>query len=92
MDAMTNYSDAQLAVIVAGIVSAIRQFFPAIDGKGKVWAVALGVAVLLCLLVVLPAGASWQTVLFGIQRAFIVAAQAVAGASLVGYAAGKVET
>ena len=92
MDAMTQYSDAQLAVIVAGIVSAIRQFFPAIDGKGKVWAVALAVAVLLCLLVVLPSGATWQAVLLGIQRAFIVAAQAVAGASLVGYAAGKVVT
>ena len=89
---MNQYSDAQMAVLVAGIVSAIRQFFPSLDGKGKVWAVALVVAVLLCLLVALPSGATWQAVLIGIQRAFIVAAQAVAGASLVGYAAGKVVT
>ena len=88
---MNQYSDAQLAVIVAGAVSAIRQLFPAIDGKGKVWAVALGVAILLCLLIALPSGATWQTVLIAIQRAFIVAAQAVSGASLVGYAAGKVQ-
>ena len=87
---MTAYSDAQIAVLVAGIVSAIRQFFPSLDGKGKVWAVALGVAVLLCLLVVLPSGATWQNVLIGIQRAFVVAAEAVGGASLLGYAAGKV--
>ena len=84
---MTNYSDAQLAVIVAGTVSAIRQFFPQVDGKGKVWIVALVVAILL---VALPAGATWQAVLLGIQRAIVVAAQAVAGASLLGYAAGKV--
>ena len=89
---MTTYSDAQLAVIVAGAVSAIRQFAPTIDGKGKVWAVALAVSILLCLLISLPSGATWQTVLIAIQRAFIVAAQAVAGASLVGYAAGKVQT
>ena len=89
---MTQYSDAQMAVLVAGIVSAIRQFFPALDGKGKVWAVALAVAVLLCLLISLPSGATWQSVLIAIQRAFVVAAQAVAGASLVGYAAGKVQT
>ena len=87
---MSEYSDAQLAVLVAGLVSAVRQFFPALDGKGKVWAVALGIAVLLCLLIALPDGATWQSVLLSIQRAFAVAAQAVAGASLVGYAAGKV--
>ena len=89
---MTTYSDAQLAVIVAGTVSALRQFAPTLDGKGKVWAVALVVAILLCLLIALPSGATWQTVLIAIQRAFVVAAQAVAGASLVGYAAGKVQT
>ena len=89
---MTQYSDAQLAVIVAGAVSAIRQFFPQVDGKAKVWAVALVVAVLLCLLIALPSGATWQSVLLSIQRAIVVAAQAVAGASLVGYAAGKVQT
>ena len=88
---MSTYSDAQLAVIVAGTVSAIRQFFPQVDGKGKVWVVALVVAILLCLLVALPSGATWQTVLLGIQRAIVVAAQAVAGASLLGYAAGKVQ-
>ena len=88
---MAQYSDAQMAVLVAGIVSAIRQFSPALDGKARVWAVALAVAVLLCLLVALPSGATWQAVLIAIQRAFVVAAQAVAGASLVGYAAGKVQ-
>ena len=89
---MTQYSDAQLAVIVAGAVSAIRQFCPTVDGKGKVWGVALVVAILICLLIALPSGATWQTVLIAIQRAIVVAAQAVAGASLVGYAAGKVQT
>ena len=89
---MTTYSDAQLAVLVAGIVSALRQFFPVIDGKAKVWTVALVVAILICLLIALPSGATWQTVLIAIQRAFVVTAQAVAGASLVGYAAGKVQT
>ena len=89
---MTQYSDAQLAVIVAGSVSAIRQFFPQVDGKAKVWLVALVVAILICLLIALPSGATWQTVLIAIQRAIVVAAQAVAGASLVGYAAGKVQT
>lgn len=88
---MSQYSDAQLSILVAGAVSAIRQAFPQIDGKGRVWGVALAVAILLCLLVVLPSGATWQAVLIGIQRAFVVAAQAVAGASLVGYAAGKVQ-
>lgn len=84
---MNTYSDAQLALFVAGAVSAIRQFFPQLDGKGRVWMAAFGVAVLLC---ILPAGVSWQSILPGIQRAVIVAAQAIAGTSLLGYAAGKV--
>ena len=89
---MNQYSDAQLAVIVAGAVSALRQFAPSLDGKGKVWGVALVVAILICLLIALPSGATWQTVLIAIQRAIVIAAQAVAGASFVGYAAGKVQT
>lgn len=87
---MDNYSDAQMAVIVAGVVSAIRQIFPQIDGKGKVWSVALGISVLLCLLIALPSGATWQSVLIAIQRAIVVSAGAIGGASLVGYASGKV--
>ena len=55
---MSTYSDAQLSILVAGAVSAIRQFAPTLDGKGKVWAVALAVAVMLCLLIALPSGAT----------------------------------
>ena len=87
---MNQYSDVELAALVAGIVSVVRQIFPQVDGKGKVWVLALGIAVVLCLLIALPDGATWQAVLLSIQRAFVVAAQAVAGASLVGYAGGKI--
>ena len=87
---MSQYSDAEVAALVAGIVSVARQVFPQIDGKGKVWALALGVAVVLCLLIALPSGATWQSVLIAIQRAIVASAGAIGGASLVGYAAGKV--
>ena len=92
MTELTQYSDAQLVVFVAGAVATIRQAFPSIDGRKLVWLVAFVVAIVACLLIALSSTLTWQSALQGLLRALAVAMQAIAGASALNYAAGKVST
>lgn len=92
MTQLAQYSDAQLVVFVAGAVAAIRQSFPAIDGRKLVWLVAVVIAVAVCLLVALSSACTWQSALQGLLRALTVAMQAIAGVSIANYAVQKVST
>lgn len=75
-------SDIELATIVAGLVAAIRRKFPVVDGP-LVWVLVACVACIVCL-IYLPG--NWRESLLRSAR---VTVEAIAGASLGGYLAGK---